>query len=138
MNLQTSLFLRCQCGEPIVLPYQSPLGIAKHPRYLPTAAWPATFACTHCGQSSVYSADMIRLEGIEAPDQNLPPESLWRVEFECGLGSCKKHYAIYTKYRTDALKSTVIDAVRRSNPGPRCDHRTNVPFLEVDIQRFDR
>jgi hypothetical protein len=82
--LQRVYFLRClnpDCGDTIVLPRRSRLGVFELPLCQPTEEWPIDYRCTYCGHASRLEADAIRSGTVEAGDQNPDTENLCCYEF---------------------------------------------------------
>ena len=84
-----------ECGKPIVLPHQSPLGIFQGSADQPTDEWPAAFLCPACGQRFSCSVDMIDSAVlVPVPDSLIP--DLLRVECECAQTNTATRKTIYT------------------------------------------
>jgi hypothetical protein len=94
--LQRVYLLECpnqDYRDPIMLPPQSRLGRFAYPQRQPTAEWPIDYRCRECGLVSRFSAELIRLEGVEAQDRS----SLWIFEFSSDHERSARLHWIYSK-----------------------------------------
>lgn len=91
MPMQRGHVLTCsECGESTPLPRQSLLGTFEHPPCQSSGIWPIIYLFPDCGHPSEHTRDMIRLESVEVPTQNLQGgRRLASHEFERENGGMK-------------------------------------------------
>jgi hypothetical protein len=112
--------LYCPCGEQIVLPRQTPLGISGDRHYQPMNGWPLTYLCPYCGRLSEHSPHTVQRVGVEAMVPSPYSETLWSVEFECAHENCGTRHAIYTKQRVVASEDSVATTLFARMPTATC------------------
>jgi hypothetical protein len=125
MALQRLHVLLCRnqnplCGERIVLPYGSPIGISLYQWYWPTDSEMITLACPNCGLLSVHFRSDVHLVGMPPENPNLPPSVLWRVEFGCAQHNCDLPVVVHTRTEADAPPDEPYLLVRAAKPVACC------------------
>lgn len=129
---------RCpQCGESILLPRRSPLGIYEGQQYLTTPMWPITLLCRL--RVPVYEclADGIDLDPVYRPDPSLPKICLWEIEAECAHEGCRLRHCIYAKYQPDKTTQDVIGSVLKANPKIPCSGDHDLVFSSEKMKVTD-
>lgn len=106
--------------EQIVLPRQSPLGIAEGLDYQPMGIWPVIFVCTQHGNAFLRSAQDVVLEEVLMPDQVSRDSRLWQIECRCAHENCGRMLAIYTTGSTSADASKIVSRVLKTSPKIGC------------------
>lgn len=112
--LQRVYLISCpnpDCGDTIVLPRQSPLGIFEHPQRRPTDEWPIDYLCSYCGQLFSLPAEEIRLEGVETLGQMPLSETLRQYEFSNDHRHSPRFYRIYSKALSRVSEETLIEGM---------------------------
>jgi len=126
-TVQWLFVARCPaCGESIVLPRQSPLGMYESQQYLPSPMWPIAFLCNRHAQVCECSAATIDLDPVQRPNQSQPGISLWEIEVECAHSNCGLPHYIYAKYRPDKTAQDVVERLLKANPRIRCSGNHDV------------
>ena len=104
------------CGESIILPRQSPLGVYGGVACEPSGRWPLKFLCTARGLFCEVPSAAIRRGTTPMWSIDQHAGSFWEIECPCSQKNCGRHHAIYTKFSGNATeREVVVAAVRASN-----------------------
>jgi hypothetical protein len=92
------VFLFCcpDCGDSILLPRQSPLGIYEGQHYRQSVDWPIAFLCRRHERLCEGLPDMIHQEAFARPSPPQPHFALWEIDCVCGQPNCGLPTTIYT------------------------------------------
>ena len=112
--LQRVYLVRCpnpDCGDTIVLPRQSILGVFEYPQCRPARLWPIDYRCTYCGRASFFPAAVIVLGSVAASGQNPHTECLYRYEFSNDRRPFGKSHSLYVKGLLPASDDELIESL---------------------------
>lgn len=120
MTFSFEFVLQGDCAdERIVLPRQSPLGIAEGLDYQPMGMWPVIFVCTQHGSVFLRYPEEVALESV--PDQLPRGNRLWQIECQCAHDNCVRMFDIYTTGFLSADSAEIVSRILRANPKIACN-----------------
>jgi len=141
MPIQRVSLLRCECGEPIVIPEGDSSQTSNILNRQPKIKWPLLFACKDCGKLSEHFPQDVLLEEVEEPCPSPHLVVLWRADFKCIHNGCGRLFAVHTKHRPNATVFEIAKTVFSAQPPPTCgcddNHLMTFPIEPVRVYRVD-